>query len=77
MLFECGTLNSLTTLGSVKSIHNRILENQGNRFGYHTHEDSLRVMKHFMEMYNPSSETWRSKVMNDTYQMMEQVFMRF
>jgi hypothetical protein len=77
MLFEYGTLNSLTTLGSVKSIHTMILENQGNRFGYSTHEDSLRVRRHFMEMYNPSSETWRSKVMDDTYRIMEQVLMRY
>lgn len=77
MLIEYGTLDSQTTLGSVKSIHNMILENQGNKFGYHRIKDSLRTMENFTEMYNPTSETWRSKIMNDSYEIVEQLFKRF
>ncbi|MBN1819955.1 MAG: DUF2817 domain-containing protein [Prolixibacteraceae bacterium] len=77
MTFEYGTLNSQTTIGSVKSIHNMILENEGKRFGYQSERDSLKVLENFVEMYYPTSEPWRSKIMNDTYIIMEQLFDRF
>ncbi|NQU84366.1 MAG: DUF2817 domain-containing protein, partial [Mariniphaga sp.] len=77
MSFEYGTLNSQNTLGLVKSLHNSILENQGIQYGYKNVKDSLAVMKNYMEMFYPSSETWRSKIMNDTYEMMELVFERY
>jgi len=77
MSFEFGTLNSQTTTGSVKSIHNMILENQGKHYGYKSKKDSLAVMKNFVEMYYPSSETWRSKALNDAFSVMEQVLNRF
>jgi len=73
MVFEYGTLNSSTTVGSVKSLHNMILENQGAQFGYKSKKDSVKVKNSLMEMYNPSSEKWRSKVMNDSKKMLEQV----
>ncbi|MCF6333404.1 MAG: M14 family metallopeptidase [Draconibacterium sp.] len=66
MLFEYGTLNSQTTIGSVKSLHNMVLENQGAQFGYKSTSDSLKVKHSFMEMYNPSSEKWRTKIMIDS-----------
>lgn len=77
MLFEYGTLNSQTTVGSIKSIHNMILENQGNHHGYRSEKDSLKVMENFVEMYYPSSKTWRSKVMDDTWKIMESSFEKF
>jgi hypothetical protein len=43
VLFEYGTLNSQTTMGSLKSIHTMILENQGTQHGYKSERDSLRV----------------------------------
>ncbi len=66
MVLEYGTLNSQSTVGSIKSIHNMILENQGFHYGYKSSSDSIRVMQSFKEMYNPSSEKWRTKIMNDS-----------
>jgi hypothetical protein len=77
MVFEYGSLNSQTTIGSVKSLHNMILENQGTQFGYKTTKDSLKVKKTFMEMYNPSSEKWRSKVMNDSKTILEKALEKY
>ena len=77
MVFEYGTLNSSTTVGSVKSLHNMILENQGAQFGYKSEKDSIKVKTTLMEMYNPSSEKWRSKVMNDSKEMLEQVLKNY
>jgi hypothetical protein len=54
-----------------------ILENQGRKFGYVASKDSLEVMDNFIEMYNPTSKTWRSKVMNDTYSIMELAVERY
>jgi hypothetical protein len=76
MVFEYGTLNSQTTLGSIRSIHNMILENQGFQHGYCSADDERRVKANFMEMYNPSSEAWRSKVLFDTRELMEKVMVQ-
>jgi hypothetical protein len=77
MVFEYGTLNSSATVGSIKSLHNMILENQGAQFGYKSEKDSIKVKKEFMEMYNPSSEKWRTKAMNDSKEMLEQVLKNY
>ena len=77
MVFEYGTLNSSTTVGSVKSLHNMILENQGAQFGYKSVKDSVKVKATLMEMYNPSSEKWRTKIMIDSKEMLEQVMINF
>ncbi len=66
MVLEYGTLNSQSTVGSIKSIHNMILENQGFHYGYKSSSDSIKVMQSFIEMYNPSSEKWRTKIINDS-----------
>lgn len=73
MLLEYGTLNSQTTLGSVKSIHNMILENQGANYGFKNPEDKIKVEESFMEMYNPSSEKWRTKIMIDSKEILKNV----
>jgi hypothetical protein len=62
MSFEYGTMDSHTTKGSVKSVHNMIIENQGYHYGYRTKEDEAEVNKRFREMYYPSSNEWRSEV---------------
>ena len=66
MVLEFGTLNSQSTVGSIKSIHNMVLENQGYHYGYKSKTDSLKVMHSFMEMYNPTSGKWRTKIMDDS-----------
>ena len=77
MLFEYGTLNSNSTLGSIRSIHNMILENQGVHFGYKSDEEKEIVESRFMEMYNPSSEMWRSKVIYDSREIFDNVIHKF
>jgi hypothetical protein len=66
MAFEYGTMDSQTTLGSIKSLHTTILENQGVQHGYSSPENEQRVKSRFREMYYPSSPAWRMKVMQDT-----------
>lgn len=77
MLLEYGTLNSQSTVGSVKSIHNMVMENQGTQYGYKSKEDSIRIKQEFMEMYNPSSPQWRTKVMNDSKAILEQAIKNY
>jgi hypothetical protein len=55
-------MDSQTTMGSVKSVHNMIIENQGFHYGYKTKDDEIEVKKRFREMYYPSSDGWRSEV---------------
>lgn len=71
MVLEFGTLNSQSTVGSIKSIHNMVLENQGVQHGFKSAKDSLKIMDSFMEMYNPTSEKWRTKVMDDSRIMLK------
>lgn len=77
MLFEYGTMNSHTTMGSLKSIHIMILENQGHQYGYASEKDSLRVKNNLMEMYNPSSPAWRNYIMAQTQEVFEVLLPRF
>lgn len=77
MLLEYGTLNSQTTMGSLKSIHVMILENQGHQHGYASAEDSIRVKQDFLEMYNPQSENWRNHVMKQTKDVFQTILPRF
>lgn len=77
MLFEYGTMNSHTTMGSLKSIHVMILENQGHQHGFVTEKDSLKVKNNLMEMYNPSSSAWRNYIMAQTQEVFEVVLPRF
>jgi len=65
MVFEFGTLDSQTTMGSIKSLHNMIVENQGFHHNYKTKKNEIKIKKNILEMYYPSSEKWKSKVIED------------
>jgi len=65
MVFEFGTLDSQTTMGSIKSLHNMIVENQGFHHNYKTKKDKTKINKGVLEMYYPSSKNWRSKAIED------------
>jgi len=65
MTFEFGTLDTLTTMGSIKALHNMVIENQGFFNGYKSEKDEREVKSRFLESYYPSSETWRSKAVSD------------
>ena len=43
MVMEFGTLNTSKTIGSVKSAHISIVENQGFHYGYKSAKDSIKV----------------------------------
>lgn len=77
MTFEYGTLNSQTTIGSIKSLHRMVMENEGFHYGYKSSRDSLKVNKKFIEMYFPSSEKWREQVMRETVEMFQTILPRF
>ncbi|MCD4674987.1 MAG: DUF2817 domain-containing protein [Desulfobacula sp.] len=68
MAFEFGTLDTQTTMGSIKALHNVIIENQGVQFGYKSPRDEKGVKSRYLESYYPSSEAWRSKAINDARQ---------
>ncbi len=60
MTFEFGTMDTDTTMGSIKALHNVIIENQGNWHGYASRKDKDRTKERFIKGYYPESEKWRS-----------------
>jgi hypothetical protein len=77
MIFEYGTMDSHTTMGSVKSLHNMITENQGFYYGYKTKDDEIEVKKRFREMYFPSSDEWRSEVIRQAREIFPLMIKRY
>lgn len=77
MTFEFGTLDTETTMGSIKALHNVMMENQGVHYGYKTRKDEKRVKSRFLEGYYPSSDAWRSKVIEDSRQTLSQVLKKY
>ena len=69
-LFEFGTMNTQTTIGSLQSIHRMILENQGFNNGFKNEKCEKKVLDDFKEMYYPSSESWRSEVIRQSREML-------
>jgi hypothetical protein len=77
MCFEFGTLNSQETFGSLKSMQVMILENQGAHYGYKNEKNETKVKHLFNEMYYPSSPVWRSKVISDSYKMLDMMMKNY
>jgi hypothetical protein len=77
MTFEFGTLDSQVTMGSIKSLHNVILENQGVHFGYKSKKDEEVVKNRYLEGYYPSSRFWRSKAIIDARKVLLQAIKRY
>jgi predicted deacylase len=76
-VFEFGTLDSHKTVGSVRSLHNMILENQGFHHGFVNSKSEKIVKKRFREMFFPSSETWRSRVMKHASEILPVLIDRY
>lgn len=72
-VFEYGTMDSQTTLGSIKSLHVTLLENQGAHHGYASPADRERIRRDYQEMFNPSSPVWRTQVIQDSRAMLRTV----
>jgi hypothetical protein len=77
MLFEYGTMGSRKTLGSIKSLHIMMLENQGEHYGYVSDEDQKKVKHDFVQMYNLSSDSWRSQIIDETKNIFDKSLKRF
>lgn len=77
MLFEYGTVGSRKILGSIKSLHIMMLENQGEHYGYVSDEDKKKVKYDFVEMYNLSSDSWRSQIIEETRIIFDKSLKRF
>ena len=77
MTFEFGTLDTHTFMGSIKALHLMMLENQGIHYGYKTRKDELQVKSEFLESYYPLSEAWRSKVIEDSRQVLSQALTEY
>ena len=64
MTFEYGTMGSQSFLGSLKSLHIVIVENQGHIHGYEGDRDKTEIIDQFNNMYFPESEAWRTQIIN-------------
>lgn len=65
MTLEFGTVNNQTLWGGLKSLVTMIKENQGYHYGYKSEKDQREIEKQYLELYYPSSEEWREKIIND------------
>jgi len=74
MTFEFGTMDSQKTMGSLHSIQNMILENQGFHHGYKNKRSERKIKEWFREMYAPVSPVWRTMIMQQSDAVMKQVF---
>lgn len=72
-VFEYGTMDSQKVLGSIKSLHITVLENQGAQHGYASPADQERIQRDYREMFSPSSPHWRVKVIRDSQAMFQAV----
>ena len=76
MVFEYGTLDSQKTFGSIRSLQNMILENEGFYHGYENDRTKEKINNQFREMFYPSSPEWRTKVTLDSKEILGKVFER-
>lgn len=77
MVMEFGTLNTGSTVGSVKSAHISIIENQGFQYGYKTEKDKEKAMAGYYEMFYPPSKKWRTNALIKADEMMKVVIQRY
>ncbi|MCJ8276477.1 MAG: DUF2817 domain-containing protein [Bdellovibrionales bacterium] len=77
MTFEYGTLSSQTILGSFQSLKRIIFENQGFQYGYIDEASKTRTEEQFMDMFNPSSEEWRTRVLQKSRKELKVFLGRF
>lgn len=76
MPLEFGTLDSQKILGSLKSLHIMMLENQGFHYGTEDERAETRIKRDFLEMFYPSDPAWRSKAIMDAKRILERVLER-
>lgn len=69
--FEYGTLDSQTIAGSIESLRRMILENQDQHNPGSTDHDKIKNL--FREMFYPSDQQWRARVLTQTDEKMQRV----
>ena len=70
--FEFGTMNSQKTAGSIESLRRMVNENRA--FHYGGDNDSVdKIKEEFREMFYPSDEDWRAKVLSQSEIRIRQV----
>ena len=77
MTFEYGTMDSHTTIGSIKSLQIIINENQGLHHGYASREDSVQTVRQFINMYYPQSDAWKTQVIRTTREAFDKLLPRY
>lgn len=77
MTLEFGTMDSQTTLGSMKSLQIMIAENQGFHYGYQSTKDQEEMNQMFLEMYFPDSPVWKSYCIEQSRGIFEDILPKF
>ena len=77
MVMEFGTLNTSKTVGSVKSAHISIVENQGFHYGYKSDKDSIKAKNAYYEMFYPPSGKWRTNAIIVSKEMISSAIENF
>ncbi len=69
--FEYGTLDSQKTAGSIESLRRMVLENQDHQNP--GSPDHNKIQNLFKEMFYPSDQQWRARVLTQTDERMKKV----
>ena len=77
MVFEFGTMDSQTIIGSFLSLKNMIYENQGFHHGYVDENSKKSTHEDFLNMFNPSEETWRNSVLEKAMEALKNFSLRY
>lgn len=66
VVFEYGTLDSQSTLGSIESLRRMVLENQGYQNKFANEESRAQTTQLFKDMFCPESPEWQAKILQQT-----------
>ena len=77
MPVEYGTMDSQTILGSIKSLHNYVIENQAAHYGGKSQSDVDTARARMLEHHYPSSRVWRSEIMRQSAEAFPEIVKRF
>lgn len=77
MPVEYGTMDSQTILGSIKSLHNYVIENQAAHYGGKSQSDVDTARARMLEHHYPSSRVWRSEIMRQSAETFPVLVKRF
>lgn len=70
-VFEYGTMDSQTTLGSIESLRRMVIENQGFHYGYDSLESKNKSSELFKNMFFPQNPEWQKTVLDQTQELLE------